>query len=102
MIITIVPSSPLVQTQTITTTVVSIKVTNVEFDLAENIVTFSYDSVDSNGIITSGTMALNQTDTTTFLATTATAGQTLSNLGATTAATFIQSKLSFTGTVVNQ
>ena len=41
MSIILTPSTPVIQTQTITNTVNTFTVTNVEFDLAENIVTFT-------------------------------------------------------------
>ena len=99
MSITITPSTPIVQTQTITTTVNLITVTSVEFDLAENIVVFQYLETTSDGVINTQTLSLNQADTTTFLATVATAGQTLGNLGISTASATIMTKLGFTGTI---
>jgi len=99
MSITITPSTPIVQTQTITTTVNLITITSVEFDLAENVVSFIYDSTDSNGVIKTNTLVLNQADTTTFLSTVASTGETLGQLGVATAGSTIQAKLNFTGTI---
>lgn len=99
MTIIITPSSPIEQTQTITKNITLIVVTSTLFDLVNDSITIYYNQTLDTGAIESSALTLTGDDANNFFAATATAGQTLNDLGVSTAVSVLQSKLGFTGTV---
>ena len=83
MTIEITPNSPVVVTETISTTFTTFLCTGVFFDLAEGKVELTVDKTDSSGIITTDTIVLTGTDFANYVNTVAQSGDTVNTLGIT-------------------
>ena len=81
MTILISPPTPVVVTQTTSTTFTSFTVTNVNFDLNENTVSLTVDKTDTNGIITTDNFTLSGQDFLNYVSTAASSTDTLDTVG---------------------